>query len=151
MVITPLLYQEALCQMLTEIMHLQILGNFGVANTNWNLLLSLHSSLLSEHITVPQLIQQRHGPSWTYYANTHLGLWQCQSHHHNTCSIFILIFQTTGKILRFPILKISRSCTLVSDLPIMLTPIKAGSIQLCRILVCMCVCTRVRACVYTLT
>jgi len=34
MVITSLLYQEALCQMLAGIMHLQILGDFGVANTN---------------------------------------------------------------------------------------------------------------------
>jgi hypothetical protein len=41
-------------------------------------------------------------------------------------------------MLCFPILKTSRSCTLVSDLPIMPTPIKVGSIQLCHILVCMC-------------
>jgi hypothetical protein len=33
------------------------------------------------------------------------------SHHHNTCSIFILIFQTTGKMLCFSIFKNSRSCT----------------------------------------
>jgi hypothetical protein len=126
--------------MVTEITHLQILGDFGVANTNWNLILSLHSSLLSEHTKVLQLIQQRHGPSWTYYTNTHLGLWKCQSHHHNTSSICNLIFQTTGKMLCFPILNTSRSCTLVSDLPIMPTPIKVGSIQLCHILVCVCAC-----------
>jgi hypothetical protein len=37
MVITSLLYQEAVYQMLTEFMYLQNLGDSGVANTNWNL------------------------------------------------------------------------------------------------------------------
>jgi len=103
------------------------------------------------HSTVLQLIPQRHGPYWTYYANTHLGLWKCQSHHHNTCSIFIPFFQTTVKIWHLPILKTSRSCTLVSDLTIMPTPIKVGSIQLCRILVCVCACVCVHVCTPTYT
>lgn len=102
----------------------------------------------SSHSTVLQLIPQRQGPYSAYYANAHLGLWQCQSHHHNTCSIFILIFHTTGKMLRFPVLKTSRSCTLVWDLPSCQHPSGLYTIMLH---IGLCVHTLVRACVYTPT